>query len=218
MAQATSSHEPLLIPGPAGQIEAILGLPEVYQPGDPVAVVCHPHSLYGGSLRNKVVHILADTLIGMGIPSLRFNFRGVGKSAGEYNQGEGEQADLEAVVKWLKNRFATAPLWLAGFSFGAYVAYRAHRPVGAQRLLLVAPPVSLFGFGQTEPVRIPWLVIQGSEDEITPFRDVESWVTSQPNPPKFHLMAEASHFFHGRLNELRDLVQQEWAGQVSDAK
>ncbi len=215
MAKSTTSHEQLLIPGPAGQIEAVLGLPEAYQPGDPVAVVCHPHSLYGGSLRNKVVHILAETLIGMGIPSLRFNFRGVGKSAGEYNQGEGEQADLEAVVKWLKHRFPAAPLWLAGFSFGAYVAYRAHRRVEARRLLLVAPPVSLFGFGRTEPVRIPWLVIQGSEDEITPSREVESWVARQPNPPTFHLMAEASHFFHGRLNELRDLVQQEWAGQAA---
>lgn len=210
MVKPSPYHEQLFIAGPAGQLEAELSVPDAYQTGDAVAVVCHPHSLYGGSLRNKVVHILADTLTDMGVASLRFNFRGVGKSPGEFDQGQGEQDDLHAAVSWLKEHFPQAPLWLAGFSFGAFVAYRAHRRVGAERLLLVAPPVSLFGFGQPEPVTIPWLVIQGSEDEITPAEDVENWVASQPNPPVFHLMADASHFFHGRLNDLRDLLQQNW--------
>jgi len=210
MVKPSPYHEQLFIAGPAGQLEAELSVPDAYQTGDAVAVVCHPHSLYGGSLRNKVVHILADTLTDMGVASLRFNFRGVGKSPGEFDQGQGEQDDLHAAVCWLKEHFPHAPLWLAGFSFGAFVAYRAHRRVGAERLLLVAPPVSLFGFGQPEPVTIPWLVIQGSEDEITPAEDVENWVASQPNPPVFHLMADASHFFHGRLNDLRDLLQQNW--------
>ncbi len=210
MVKPSPYHEQLFIAGPAGQLEAELSVPGAYQTGGVVAVVCHPHSLYGGSLRNKVVHILADTLTDMGVASLRFNFRGVGKSPGEFDQGQGEQDDLHAAVSWLKEHFPQAPLWLAGFSFGAFVAYRAHRRVGAERLLLVAPPVSLFGFGQPEPVTIPWLVIQGSEDEITPAEDVENWVASQPNPPVFHLMADASHFFHGRLNDLRDLLQQNW--------
>ena len=210
MVKASPYHEQLLISGPVGQLEAELSVPDAYQQGDPVAVVCHPHSLYGGSLRNKVVHILADTLNDLRVASLRFNFRGVGKSEGEFNQGQGEQADLGATVNWLKEHFPTAPLWLAGFSFGAFVAYRAHRQVEAQRLLLVAPPVSLFGFGLPEPVTIPWVVIQGAEDEIVPAREVEQWVASQPNPPVFHLMAETSHFFHGRLNELREVVQQNW--------
>jgi alpha/beta superfamily hydrolase len=210
MAKPSPYHEQLFISGPAGQLEAELSVPDAYQTGDPIAVVCHPHSLYGGSLRNKVVHILADTLTDMGVASLRFNFRGVGKSEGEFDQGQGEQEDLRATVSWLQEHFPEAPLWLAGFSFGAFVAYRAHRRVGAQRLLLVAPPVSLFIFGGSEPVTIPWLVIQGAEDEIVPSREVENWVASQPNPPVFQLMEEASHFFHGRLNDLRDLVQQNW--------
>lgn len=204
-------HEQLLISGPAGQLEAELSVPDYYQSGDPVAVVCHPHSLYGGSLRNKVVHILADTLTGMGLASLRFNFRGVGKSEGQFDQGQGEQEDLHAAVCWLREHFPGAPLWLAGFSFGAFVAYRAYHQVGAERLLLVAPPVTLFGFGQPEPVTIPWLVIQGREDEITPALEVENWVASQSNPPVFHLMEDASHFFHGRLNDLRNLLLQDWA-------
>ena len=210
MVKSFPYHEELFIAGPAGQLQAELSVPDAYQAGDPVAVVCHPHSLYGGSLRNKVVHILADSLSNMGVVSLRFNFRSVGKSQGEFDQGQGEQEDLLATVNWLKEHFPQAPLWLAGFSFGAFVAYRAHRRVGAQRLLLVAPPVSLFVFGQAEPVTIPWLVIQGAEDEITPAREVENWVASQPNPPIFHLLADTSHFFHGRLNDLRDLIQQDW--------
>jgi alpha/beta superfamily hydrolase len=211
MVKSSPYHEQLFIPGPVGKLEAELSVPDAYQAGDPVAVVCHPHSLYGGSLRNKVVHILADTLTEMGVASLRFNFRSVGKSEGEFDQGEGEQEDLHATVSWLQEHFPQAPLWLAGFSFGAFVAYRAHRRVGAQRLLLVAPPVSLFGFGHPQPVSIPWMVIQGSEDEITPAREVENWVASQPNSPVFHLMEDASHFFHGRLNDLRNLLLQDWA-------
>ncbi len=103
-------------------------------------------------------------------------------------------------------------MWLAGFSFGAFVAYRAHRELTIEQLLLVAPPVSLFVFGQPEPVTIPWMVIQGSEDEIVPAKEVENWVSTQPNPPEFYLMQDASHFFHGRLNDLRSLVLASVAG------
>lgn len=206
MAKPTHSIEKLLIPGPAGQLEAELSMPEAYQAGGPVAVVCHPHPLYGGSLRNKVVHILADTFTDMGLPTLRFNFRGVGKSGGQFDQGQGEQDDLGSVVAWLQARYEGSPLWLAGFSFGAFVAYRAHRAVAAERMLLVAPPVSLFVFGAPEPMTIPWVVIQGSEDEIVPVKEVENWVGAQPNPPEFRLMQDASHFFHGRLNDLRNLI------------
>jgi alpha/beta superfamily hydrolase len=98
------------------------------------------------------------------------------------------------------------------------VAYRAYRQVEAERLLLVAPPVSLFVFGRIEAVEIPWLVIQGGEDEITPSKEVENWVASQPNPPKFYLLESASHFFHGRLNDLRELVQHEWARHVTSSQ
>lgn len=208
------SQETFFIPGPAGQLEACLSLPDDYRPGGPVAVVCHPHSLYGGSLSNKVVYILAETFTAMGLPTLRFNFRGVGKSAGRFDEGRGEQADLQAAVDWLRGRYPEAPLWLAGFSFGAYVAYRAHRAVDAARLLLVAPPVSLFDFGPPQPVTIPWMVIQPGADEVVDVEAVKAWVASQPEPPEFHILEGASHFFHGRLNELRALVRERWGPQV----
>ncbi len=199
----------LFLPGPAGRLEACLNLPAAWD-GGPVAVVCHPHSLYGGSLSNKVVYILAETFTALGLPTLRFNFRGVGKSEGSFDQGRGEQADLQAAVDWLRTRYPDAPLWLAGFSFGAYVAYQAHRAVGAARLLLVAPPVDLFDFGPPQPVSIPWLVIQPGDDEIVDVEAVRAWVAAQPNPPEFHLIEGASHFFHGRLNDLRALVRERW--------
>lgn len=202
--------EKIFIPGPAGQIEAVLQLPDGPAPPTAIAVVCHPHSLHGGSLRNKVVHILADTFTGLGLPTLRFNFRGVGRSDGMFNQGEGEQADLAAVVDWLRGRYPGVPLWLAGFSFGAYVAWRAHRQVDAARLLLVAPPVGMFDFGPPDPVPVPWLVVLGSADEIVDPGAVRDWIGRQPNPPVFLELEGASHFFHGRLNELKDVVRGQW--------
>ncbi len=202
--------EKLFIPGPAGRIQAVLEIPETDAPLPAIAVVCHPHPLYGGSLQNKVVHVLARTFVDMGVAVLRFNFRGVGESQGRFDQGQGEQADLQAAVAWLRQRYPDPPLWLAGFSFGAFVAYLAHREVAASRLLLVAPPLRLFEFGEIRPVEVPWLVIQGSDDEIVSADAVQRWVSTQPEPAEFHLLEGASHFFHGRLNDLRKVVQTSW--------
>ena len=202
--------EKTFIPGPAGQLEAVLQLPDSPQSPAAIAVVCHPHSLYGGSLRNKVVHVLADTFTEMGLPTLRFNFRGVGQSEGMFDQGEGEQADLAAVVDWLRGRWPDTPLWLAGFSFGAYVAWRSFRQVDASRLLLVAPPIGMFDFGPPEPVSIPWLVVLGSADEIVDPDAVRDWVRARPTPPMFVELEGASHFFHGRLNDLKVVVREQW--------
>ncbi len=209
----------LLIPGPAGQLEALLSEPDDLQAHPAMAVICHPHPLYSGSMQNKVVHILASTFGKQGLPTLRFNFRGVGQSAGEYDEGRGEQADLAAAVGWMREHYPGRPLWLAGFSFGAWVAYMAHREVQAERLLLVAPPLRLFEFSETSgPVTLPWLVIQGAEDEIVSAEAVAQWVESQPRRPEFHLMAGASHFFHGKLNELRDVVVESWFAPSASKK
>lgn len=202
--------EELLIPGPAGDIEALTSCPDCYAGNRPMAIVCHPHPLYGGSMKNKVVHILSQTFNDMGLLSVTFNFRGVGKSAGQFDHGRGEQADLAAVAAFFRARHPQAPLWLAGFSFGAYVAARSLAEIGAERLLLVAPPVTMFDFGEVPPIEVPWMVVQGGQDEIVAPQAVSAWVTSQARHPDYRWMADADHFFHGRLNRLRDAVMESW--------
>lgn len=206
--------EELLIPGPAGDIEVLTSCPECYAEDKPIAVICHPHPLYGGTMRNKVVHILAETFNAMGLRTVTFNFRGVEKSKGRYDRGVGESDDLKAVVDYFRRRYPRAPLWLAGFSFGAYVALRTHREVDAERLLLVAPPVGLFDFADLPEVEIPWLVVQGGKDEVIAPEAVSRWLQQRKKRPQLRWMADADHFFHGRLNKLRDSVMSLWADAV----
>jgi alpha/beta superfamily hydrolase len=206
--------EELLIAGPAGAIEVLTAGPARFDPTLPIAVVCHPHPLYGGSLSNKVVHILAESFNAMGLLSVSFNFRGVGRSEGRFDRGVGETADLLAVIEWFRNRYPEAPIWLAGFSFGSYVAARAHREGKVERLLLVAPPVKLFDFTQLPEIRLPWMVIQGGRDEITEPQAVSAWVHQQRCRPAYEWMADADHFFHGRMNRLRETLVNAWSEAV----
>jgi len=202
-----------IIDGPAGNLELLLDEPK-HQPEDssngPIAIICHPHPLYGGTMQNKVVHILAKTCVEQGMPAIRFNFRGVGKSEGHFEHGLGEQQDCIAVATWVRQQYPNRPIWLAGFSFGSFVAYQSFVEIKAERLLLVAPAVGLFQFQQMDDINIPWCVIQGKEDEITPPESVEDWVDSQLVAPKFYYLDGVSHFFHGKLNLLRKLVLEAW--------
>lgn len=206
--------EELLIQGPAGAIEVLTSGPARFDPQLPIAIVCHPHPLHGGSFNNKVVHIMAESFNAMGLMSVSFNFRGVGRSQGRFANGEGEVSDLLAVVDWFRGRYPEASVWLAGFSFGAYVAARAHRMAAAQRLLLIAPPVSLFDFSQVEEITIPWMVIQGGRDEVIDPQAVAAWVHAQRLRPDYRWMADADHFFHGRMNRLRDTITGAWQAEV----
>ncbi|WP_455205354.1 alpha/beta hydrolase [Kaarinaea lacus] len=208
--EAPCAGENFLIPGPAGVMEAVMSCAELFLPGDPIAVICHPHPLHGGSMTNKVVHIVSKTFKEMGVPNLRFNFRGVGHSQGHFDQGEGEVDDLAAAVEWFKQRYPDSPVWLAGFSFGSFIAYKAHERVHAERLLLIAPPVTWFDFSTEAQIHIPWMVIQGGKDEITPPEKVSSWVNKQSNKPDYQWFDDASHFFHGRLNRIRDAIRVQW--------
>ncbi len=208
--EAPCLGEELLLQGPAGNIEVSTSYPPFPAKNFAVVVICHPHPLYGGSMANKVVHTLSAVFNGVGMPTLRFNFRGVGRSEGEYDHGIGETEDLYAVSRWLRARHPEAPLWLAGFSFGAYVVLRAEARLRAQRLLLVAPPVTLFDFDSLPPVKVPWMVIQGARDEIVDPQAVQEWVQRQSPRPLFRLMSGADHFFHGRMNRLRRAVEQGW--------
>ena len=181
----------------------------------PIAVVCHPHPLYGGTLTNKVAHTVAKTFAGMGVETLRFNFRGVGQSQGEFDHGLGEVNDMLAAVSWLRERYPEAPLWLAGFSFGAFVALSGHKLARADRLLLVAPPVAMFEFPAEAGVEIPWCVIQGTEDEVVDSAQVVAWASNQIHVPKICTVAGGGHFFHGRLVTLKEMISAAWSNVSS---
>jgi len=204
----------LLIPGsvPDQVLEARLDIAKTPRSADtPVAVVCHPHPLHGGTLTNKVTHMVARAFVELGVETLRFNFRGVGKSSGVFDHGVGEVRDLQVAVDWLRARYPVAPLWLAGFSFGAFVALSGQAQVKAARLLLVAPPVAMFDFPVESGVTIPWLIIQGSADEIVDPAQVSAWAQWQANTPKYRCLEGAGHFFHGRLIDLRQQIYAAWA-------
>lgn len=209
------SGKNFLIPGPQGVLEALLVQPDQFAPANPIAVICHPHPLHGGTMANKVVHIIADSLNKLGITTLRFNFRGVGHSTGRYDNGNGEADDLAAVVAWFRERYPQSPLWLAGFSFGSFVAFSAHQKVHAQRLLLVAPPVGRFPFDQGQCADIPWMVIQGGKDDVVSPHEVSIWVHRCRNAPHYEWFADADHFFHGRLTRIRDVILRQWGDGLS---
>ncbi len=203
----------LQIPGPAGRLEARLDCPPEARLLRAVAVVCHPHPLHGGTLSNKVVHTLARGFNELGAASVRFNFRGVGDSEGVYADTVGETADLLAVLAWVQARYPGLPVWLAGFSFGAYVALRAvsgpERGSQPDCLVTVAPPVNFFDFSILQAPQLPWLLVQGDADEIVPAQQVLDWAAASRPSPALHTLEGAGHFFHGRLNELRDGLR-EW--------
>jgi len=198
--------ERITIPGPAGAIEALLEEPADAAASGRFGVVCHPHPQYGGTLDNKVVHTLARAFQELGLPTIRFNFRGVGGSAGTYADGIGEVDDALAVVEWGRARWAGASLWLAGFSFGAAVALRASVRTPTARLVTVAPPAGRLALTDIVAPACPWLLIQGSADELLDAAAVREWAARQRPAPEYVELAGASHFFHGRLHDLRDAV------------
>lgn len=202
------------IAGPAGDLEALIETPAVELP-DPggvgaFAVVCHPHSLHGGTLDNKVVYTVARACGQLGAAAIRFNFRGVGASAGRYDQGRGEAADARAVIDFGRRRFPGAALWLGGFSFGAAVAAGIAAEVRAARVVLIAPGITVVDVAAPVP-ECPWLIVQGDADDVVPPQAVLDWARSlaaAPGvpPPDVRLLAGAGHFFHGRLHDLRQAV------------
>jgi len=215
----TRADTPLLIDGPAGSIEAALDLPEDDAPAHPVlAILCHPLPTEGGSMHNKVVTMTARALRESGVTTLRFNFRGVGQSAGEFDDGDGELDDLRAVAAWARAAHPDKTLWLAGFSFGAWVSLRAAVELQAGGLISIAPPVGRsWSFDDIAPPGMPWLVIQGEEDEIVKPHAVYAWISSLQQPPEVVRMPGASHFFHRKLIDLRGAVRNGVRSWLPDA-
>ncbi len=191
-----------LIEGSAGKIQLVVDEPG--QDAQALAIICHPHTQHGGTLSNKVVHQIARTFTALNAVTVRFNFRGAGDSEGHYDSGVGEVDDLTRVVNWARNRWPGVPFWLAGFSFGAYVGLKAAKALAPDWLVSIAPPVNLYDFDSVCVKTPNWLLIQGSDDEIVPVSDVLAWAEGLQRQPQIEIVPEAGHFFHGRLNLIRD--------------
>lgn len=195
----------LMIPGPSGDLEAMVEIPAAA--GTRVAVICHPHPLHGGTMLNKVVHTLARTFNECGVATIRFNYRGVGKSAGAYDHGRGETQDAMAVIDWGLLRWPGSQLWLAGFSFGGGVAIRAAAERKTERLVTVAPAVARAPEDVQSLPDCPWLIVQGDQDEVIDPASVFAWAKTLPPSAELEVLKEAGHYFHGRLSHLREVVQ-----------
>jgi alpha/beta superfamily hydrolase len=201
--------ERMSLPGPAGALEALIETPAEAAADGAVrafGVVCHPHPLFGGTLDNKVVWTLARACQALGAPTIRFNFRGVGSSAGAYDEGRGEKADALAVIAWGRARWPHAALWLSGFSFGAAVALLAAEAARPSRLITVAPGITAVEVSGAAAPECPWLIVQGDADEVVPTAQVLEWARTLSPAPEIALLPGASHFFHGRINELREVL------------
>ncbi len=198
------------IAGPAGLIECAVDEPEALRG---VAVLCHPHPLFGGTMDNKVVQTLARAFVQLGYRAVRFNFRGIGASQGAWDAGVGEIDDALAVVQAFRSTavppspaLPPLPLAIAGFSFGGYVASHAAQRAGAvERLVLVAPAVTNFAMA---PVSQHTLLLHGETDDVVPLAAVLDWARPQPLPVT--VIPGSGHFFHGQLALLKTLIVGAW--------
>ena len=189
--------------GPVGRLEAILWTPRG-QPSPPAAaIVCHPHPLFGGTMHNKVVFQTAKSVDALGIPVLRFNFRGAGLSAGVHDRGLGERGDVQAALQFLITEFPGAPLLLAGFSFGAAVGLRvACAMPQVTHLIGLGIPVNNADFSFLAECPKPKLFVHGSNDEHGNVATVRDLIPAFPGENQLVVIDGVDHFFAGKLNEL----------------
>ena len=190
-----------LIDGPTGALEVLFTRPE----GAPtaLALICHPHPQFGGTMDNKVVQTLAKAFAELGCATMRFNFRGVGNSAGVFDDGIGETEDAAAVLAWGRAQVPQSmPLIAAGFSFGCFVQTRLLPRSQPDQLVLVGPAVNRF---QIPEVAKDTIIIHGEEDDVVPLADVMNWARPQGLPVT--VFPGTGHFFHGRLTELKAVIK-----------
>ena len=211
-----ASHFPVskfTIAGEAGAIEVAAHVSEGREP-NAVAVVAHPHPLFGGTMDNKVATTLARALFDAGAATYRFNFRGVGKTEGVHDDGRGETADLLAVVAHAREAHPGVPLWLAGFSFGAAVTLAASEKVNCAEMVLIAPGFSRMAHWQNVKsggvAPESTLLIHGEKDDTVPLADSLDWARGREIAVV--VVPEADHFFHQRLQILRRIIGR-WMAQ-----
>lgn len=189
----------LRLAGSDGKLETVINDPGQSRKG--IALIAHPHPLHGGTLDNKVVQTVASTLFELGYVAVRPNFRGVGMSEGDYDNGEGEIEDMLTAANFVKSTYGDLPLILVGFSFGAYIQTNANILLRSQQLVLIAPAVNMFPFGA---VPENTTVIHGDQDEVVPLAAVQAW--AQRYGVEVDVIAEADHFFHRKLPQLKQIL------------
>jgi len=202
-----SKKTQVTLKGAAGQIEALIeeGLADgPFSAHGYVAVICHPHPLYGGTMDNKVVSTLARVYRELGITSLRFNFRGVGASGGEHDEARGEVDDLCLVSEWLLAEYPGSQLLLAGFSFGSAIVAAASERMTVAHMILIAPPVMRYSYAPQGSFACPVTIVLGGQDELVDIESVLEWREALDSRIEPIVISEASHFFHGQLNSLRE--------------
>ena len=199
---------PLDVQGPAGRLEALLD--ETVSPPRAAVVFGHPHPMHGGTMHTKAVYQGAKGLTRIGCAVLRFNFRGVGSSDGEFDQGEGEMADFRAALDFMANRYPGIPLWAAGFSFGSWVALE----VGADDprvtvLIGIAPPVKREGYTweRTLASEKPKFFVQGDMDELCALKDMWSFYARLKEPKELVVIDGARHLFEGKTKEVGEALE-----------
>jgi alpha/beta superfamily hydrolase len=208
MTNAKAAHESrnFFLEGPAGRLEAILWKPAA--PPSMTALVCHPHPLFGGTMHNKVVYQAAKTLDALGLPVLRFNFRGAGMSGGTHDRGRGEQGDVKAALDFLADEFPGIPTLVAGFSFGCWVGLRVGcADERVQGLIGLGTPVNSSDFSYLRNCQKPKLFVHGANDEHGDIRKVEALVASLPGENRLVVVTAADHFFVGKLDQVDEAMR-----------
>lgn len=200
-----STIQSLFIEGPSGKLQAVIEPPETATK-QIVAVICHPHPLQEGTMNNKVVTTLVRTCQKLGAFAIRFNYRGVGESEGEYGNVAGELDDLRAVIAFAKQQYPNAEFWLGGFSFGSYIAAKIATEIPVKQLISIAPPVQNMPFAQLAKILCPWVIVQGDADEVVAPLQVYAWLNTRNEAYQLIRMPEVGHFFHGKLIELREAL------------
>ncbi len=211
-----------LIPGPLGDqmpLELAVDYPRENIKHLPIVfIMCHPNPLEGGTMDNKVVTTTIKSMNKLGLLGVRFNFRGVGKSLGQYGHTDGESEDLLSIIKFIQKSKPDYSIWLGGFSFGSYIAYKMAAELNPEQLLTIAPAVTRWDYTKLNPPdseKTNWLCLIGDQDEVVRIQDVFNFICETDSQSTLIKFKKTGHFFHQRLIKLDQVLTQYYSGVLN---